>query len=379
MADTKSEAAGRPVAKGDHVYLIDGSGYIFRAYHALPPLTRPSDGLPVGAVHGFCAMLWKLLRETGELSPPTHFAVIFDLSEQTFRNELYADYKAHRPDMPEDLVPQFPLIRDAVKAFNVACLEQKGYEADDLIATYAREAAEAGADVTIVSSDKDLMQLVRPGVRMYDTMKNKVIGEDEVMERFGVPPTKVIEVQALIGDPTDNVPGVPGIGVKTAALLINEYGDLDTLLARASEITQPKRRESLITFADQARLSRTLVILDTHVPLDVPLAETLVRQPEAETLLSFMRRLEFSTLLRRIADGLGVEAPAGAAPAPKRRSGRRSDDYDHPLRSSPSGRVRCRASRAEPIRTRKARLCASPKSARRSSRRSPSTAANTRR
>ena len=248
MADTKSEAAGRPVAKGDHVYLIDGSGYIFRAYHALPPLTRPSDGLPVGAVHGFCGMLWKLLREAGELSPPTHFAVIFDLSEHTFRNELYADYKAHRPDMPEDLVPQFPLIRDAVKAFSVACLEQKGYEADDLIATYAREAQEAGADVTIVSSDKDLMQLVRPGVRMYDTMKNKVIGEKEVMERFGVPPSKVIEVQALIGDPTDNVPGVPGIGVKTAALLINEYGDLDTLLARASEITQPKRRESLDHF-----------------------------------------------------------------------------------------------------------------------------------
>ena len=262
------------MAKGDHVYLIDGSGYIFRAYHALPPLTRPSDGLPVGAVHGFCGMLWKLLREAGELAPPTHFAVIFDLSEHTFRNELYADYKAHRPDMPEDLVPQFPLIRDAVKAFNVACLEQKGYEADDLIATYAREAQEAGADVTIVSSDKDLMQLVRPGVRMYDTMKNKVIGEEEVMERFGVPPSKVIEVQALIGDSTDNVPGVPGIGVKTAALLINEYGDLDTLLARASEITQPKRRESLITFADQARLSRTLVILDTNVPLDVPLAET---------------------------------------------------------------------------------------------------------
>ena len=272
--------------------------------------------------------------------------MIFDLSEQTFRNELYADYKAHRPDMPEDLVPQFPLIRDAVRAFNVACLEQKGYEADDLIATYAREAAEAGADVTIVSSDKDLMQLVRPGVRMYDTMKNKVIGEDEVMERFGVPPAKVIEVQALIGDPTDNVPGVPGIGVKTAALLINEYGDLDTLLARASEITQPKRRESLITFADQARLSRTLVILDTHVPLDVPLAETLVRQPEAETLLSFMRRLEFSTLLRRIADGLGVEAPAGAAPAPKQPR-KRGEVYDHPLRKLPAGGFV--AERTEPV------------------------------
>ena len=336
VADTRQTAARRPVAKGDHVYLIDGSGYIFRAYHALPPLTRPSDGLPVGAVHGFCAMLWKLLRETGELSPPTHFAVIFDLSEYTFRNDLYADYKAHRPDIPDDLIPQFPLIRDAVKAFNVACLEQKGYEADDLIATYAREALEVGADVTIVSSDKDLMQLVRPGVRMYDTMKNKVIGEDGVIERFGVPPSKVIEVQALIGDSTDNVPGVPGIGVKTAALLINEYGDLDTLLARASEITQPKRRESLFTFADQARLSRTLVILDTHVPVDVPLAETLVRQPDPETLLSFMRRLEFSTLLRRVADGLGVEAPAGAAPASATQR-RKKDDYDHPLRRAPSG------------------------------------------
>jgi len=336
ITEDKAKATPRPVAKGDHVYLIDGSGYIFRAYHALPPLTRPSDGLPVGAVHGFCGMLWKLLREAGELSPPTHLAVIFDLSEHTFRNELYADYKAHRPDMPEDLVPQFSLIRDAVKAFSVACLEQQGYEADDLIATYAREAQEVGADVTIVSSDKDLMQLVRPGVRMYDTMKNKVIGEDEVMERFGVPPSKVIEVQALIGDSTDNVPGVPGIGVKTAALLINEYGDLDTLLKRASEIAQPKRRESLITFADQARLSRTLVILDTHVPVEVPIAETLVRQPEAETLLSFLRKLEFSTLLRRIADGLGVEAPAGAAPAPKQPR-KRGEAYDHPLRKLPPG------------------------------------------
>ena len=324
------------VAKGDHVYLIDGSGYIFRAYHALPPLTRPSDGLPVGAVHGFCGMLWKLLREAGELSPPTHIAAIFDLSEHTFRNDLYADYKAHRPDMPDDLVPQFPLIREAVKAFNVACIEQKGYEADDLIATYAREAIETGAQVTIVSSDKDLMQLIRPGVRMYDTMKNKMIAEEEVMERFGVPPSKVIEVQALIGDSTDNVPGVPGIGVKTAALLINEYGDLDTLLDRASEITQPKRRESLITFSDQARLSRTLVILDAQVPVEVALTKTLVRQPDPETLLSFLRKLEFSTLLRRIADGLGVEAPAGAAPPPATQR-RKKDDYDHPLRRSPSG------------------------------------------
>ena len=253
--------------------------------------------------------------------------------------------------MPEDLVPQFPLIRDAVKAFNVSCLEQKGYEADDLIATYARQAVEAGADVTIVSSDKDLMQLVRPGVRMYDTMKNKVIGEDEVMERFGVPPAKVIEVQALIGDPTDNVPGVPGIGVKTAALLINEYGDLDTLLARASEITQPKRRESLITFADQARLSRTLVILDTHVPLDVPLAETLVRQPEAETLTE----LHAQARVQHVAPPCGRRSRRRGcqmARRPRRRTQRQQkNDYDHPLRRSPSGGfVAERPERAYPAR-----------------------------
>jgi DNA polymerase-1 len=332
----KTAAAGRAVAQNDHVYLIDGSGYIFRAYHALPPLTRPSDGLPVGAVHGFCGMLWKLLRETGELAPPTHIAAIFDLSEHTFRNDLFSDYKANRSAPPDDLIPQFPLIRDAVHAFNVACIEKRGYEADDLIATYALQALEAGAEVTIVSSDKDLMQLVQPGIRMYDTMKNKVIGEAEVIERFGVPPSKVIEVQALMGDSSDNVPGVPGIGVKTAALLINEFGDLETLLARASEIKQEKRRESLITFADQARLSKTLVMLDTHVPLDVELAEAALRQPDPASLLGFMRKLEFSTLLRRVADGLGVDAPEGAAPPPKTQS-RKKDDYDHPLRRSPRG------------------------------------------
>ncbi len=333
--ETKTEAAGKPVAKGDHVYLVDGSGYIFRAYHALPPLTRPSDGLPVGAVHGFCAMLWKLLREAGELAPPTHIAVVFDYSARTFRNELYADYKAHRPDVPEDLVPQFPLIRDAVKAFNVACVEQEGYEADDIIATYAVQALKAGADVTIVSSDKDLMQLVRPGIIMYDTMKNKALGEAEVMERFGVPPSKVIEVQALIGDTSDNVPGVPGIGVKTAALLINEYGDLDTLLARAGEIKQPKRRESLIEFADQARLSRTLVTLDCDVPIEVPLEDIALHEPEAETLTGFMRKLEFTTLLRRVAEGLGAELPQGEAGPPRKDTRKREAAYDHPLRRSP--------------------------------------------
>jgi len=337
MADTQEKTAGRPMAKGDHVYLIDGSGYIFRAYHALPPLTRPSDGMPVGAVHGFCAMLWKLMREAGELAPPTHIAVVFDYSAKTFRNELYADYKAHRPDIPEDLVPQFPLIRDAVKAFNLACVEQQGYEADDIIATYAVQALKAGADVTIVSSDKDLMQLVRPGIIMYDTMKNKSLGEEEVMERFGVPPSKVIEVQALIGDSSDNVPGVPGIGVKTAALLINEYGDLDTLLERASEIKQPKRRESLIEFADQARLSRTLVTLDCDVPLDVPLEDIALHEPEAERLTGFMRELEFTTLLRRVAEGLGAELPQGEAGPPRKDTRKRESAYDHPLRRSPRG------------------------------------------
>jgi DNA polymerase-1 len=335
-AKATTPAAGKAVARGDHVYLIDGSGYIFRAYHALPPLTRPSDGLPVGAVHGFCGMLWKLLRETGELAPPTHLAVIFDYSAKTFRSDLFDGYKANRPEPPEDLIPQFPLVRDAVRAFNVACIEKEGYEADDLIATYALQAHDAGADVTIVSSDKDLMQIVGPGIIMYDTMKNKVIGEAEVIERFGVPPEKVIEVQALIGDSSDNVPGVPGIGVKTAALLINEFGDLETLLSRADEIKQQKRRESLIYFADQARLSKTLVILDCHVPLDVPLAETAVRLPEAEVLTAFMRKLEFSTLLRRVADGLGAPLPEGEAKpaAPQRK---KKDDYDHPLRRSPRG------------------------------------------
>src|SRR5262247_4674917 len=248
-----------PVIIGSHVYLIDGSGYIFRAFHALPPLTRPSDGLPVGAVHGFCGMLWKLLQDARKSTGPTHIAVIFDASEKTFRNEIYKDYKAHRPPAPEELVPQFPLIREAVKAFNIACLEQDGFEADDLIATYTKEVVAAGGDVTIVSSDTDLMQLIRPGIVMLDTMKNRTIGPDEVRERFGVPPQKVVDVQALAGDSTDNVPGVPGIGVKTAAELINEYGDLETLLARAHEIRQPKRRERLTEFAMQARLSLDLV------------------------------------------------------------------------------------------------------------------------
>ncbi len=298
-----------PIVKGSHVYLIDGSGYIFRAFHALPPLTRPSDGLPVGAVHGFCAMLWKLLGDSKQADKPTHIAVIFDHSAKTFRNDIYDKYKAHRPPPPEELVPQFPLIRDAVRAFNVACVEQQGFEADDLIATYAKHVVVAGGDVTIISSDKDLMQLVKPGVSMFDGMKNKRIGADEVVEKFGVKPDRVVDVQSLAGDSTDNVPGVPGIGIKTAAELINEYGDLDTLLARAGEIKQPKRREKLIEFAEQARISRQLVRLAEDVPVEHSIDQVGVQDPEPATLLAFLRLMEFSTLTRRIAEALGAEVP----------------------------------------------------------------------
>lgn len=306
---TVPEGEPVPVLKGSHVYLIDGSGYIFRAFHALPPLTRPSDGLPVGAVHGFCAMLWKLLRESKASEAPTHIAVVFDAGRETFRNQIYDKYKAQRPPPPEELVPQFPLIRDAVKAFNVACVEQDGFEADDLIATYAVEAVNAGGDVTIVSSDKDLMQLIRPGITMLDGMKAKRIGRDETIEKFGVPPEKVIDVQSLAGDSVDNVPGIPGIGVKTAAELIQQYGDLDTLLASAEEIKQPKRREKLIEFADQARLSRELVTLKQDVELDVDIDRIGVHDPDAGTLLTFLRSMEFNSLTKRIAEALGVEAP----------------------------------------------------------------------
>ncbi|WP_137043128.1 DNA polymerase I [Pseudolabrys sp. FHR47] len=300
--------AARPLKKGDHVFLVDGSGYIFRAYHALPPLTRKSDGLQVNAVLGFCNMLWKLLAEMPADNKPTHLAVIFDKSEKTFRTDFYPDYKAHRPEAPEDLRPQFPLIRDAVRAFEIPCLEQAGYEADDLIATYARLACEAGATTTIVSSDKDLMQLVGNGVTMYDTMKDKRIGVAEVIEKFGVPPEKVIEAQALIGDTSDNVPGVPGIGPKTAAELIGQYGDLETLLARASEIKQAKRRENIIQFAEQARISKRLVTLDQNVPLDTDVAELAVHEPDYKNLIAFLKAMEFSTITRRIAEKTGIDA-----------------------------------------------------------------------
>src|ERR1700745_2460603 len=246
----------RSPKKGDHLFLFDGSSYMFRAYHALPPLNRKSDGLQLNAVFGFCNMLWKLLRDMKPEDQPSHLAVVFDKSEKTFRTDFYPDYKAHRPDAPDDLIPQFPLIREALGAFDIPCLEQAGFEADDLIATYVREACAAGATSIIVSSDKDLMQLVNDCVVMYDTMKDKKIGVPEVIERFGVTPDKVIEVQALIGDSTDNVPGVPGIGVKTAAKLIGEYGDLEPLLARAGEIKQEKPRQTLIENAEKARLSK---------------------------------------------------------------------------------------------------------------------------
>src|SRR5690606_10555561 len=255
--------------KGDHLFLVDGSGYIFRAYHALPPLTRKTDGLPVGAVSGFCNMLWKLLKDARDTDVgvvPTHFAVIFDYSSKTFRNVIYPEYKANRTAPPEDLIPQFGLIRQATRAFNLPCIEKEGFEADDLIATYARIAEAAGGDVTIVSSDKDLMQLVTPSVSMYDSMKDKQISIPEVIEKWGVPPEKMIDLQSLTGDSTDTVPGIPGIGPKTAAQLLEQFGDLDTLLARASEIKQNKRRENIIAFADQTKIARQLVTLKNDVP-----------------------------------------------------------------------------------------------------------------
>jgi len=298
----------RPLKAGDHLFLVDGSGYIFRAYHALPPLTRKSDGLQINAVLGFCNMLWKLLAEMKPEERPTHLAVVFDKSEKTFRTEFYPEYKAHRPDAPADLIPQFPLIREAVRAFDIPCLEQAGFEADDLIATYARLACEAKATTTIVSSDKDLMQLVNDMVMLYDTMKDKRIGRAEVIEKFGVGPEKVIEVQALIGDTSDNVPGVPGIGVKTAAQLIAEYGDVETLLKRAGEIKQDKRRQTLIDNADKARLSKRLVTLDQNVKLDVPVDDLAVHEPDGKRLVAFLKAMEFNTLTRRVAEKSGVDA-----------------------------------------------------------------------
>ncbi|RRH76586.1 DNA polymerase I [Falsigemmobacter faecalis] len=301
--------------KGHHLHLIDGSAYIFRAYHALPPLTRKSDGLPVGAVAGFCNMIARYVEGNGTSSDaPTHVAVVFDFSSKTFRDDIYPLYKANRPPPPEDLRPQFALTREATRAFNLACLETEGLEADDIIATLARQGREAGGRVTIISSDKDLMQLVGGGVEMLDPMKNLRITRDEVFAKFGVGPERVIDVQSLAGDSVDNVPGAPGIGLKTAAMLIQEYGDLDTLLARAGEIKQPKRRQTLIENADQIRLSRDLVTLKDDADLDVSLDALEQRDAEPEVLVEFLNRMEFRTLTKRIADKFKVEAPAAAPP-----------------------------------------------------------------
>ena len=302
-----------PMSERDHIYLIDGSSYIFRAYHALPPMTR-DDGTPVNAVIGFCNMLFKLLEDTNEFEQPSHLAVIFDAGRLTFRNEIYPDYKAHRPEAPEDLVPQFALIRDAVEAFNVASVELSGYEADDVIATYAKQAKARGATVVIVSSDKDLMQLVTDDVIMLDTMKNRRMGVDAVFEKFGVGPDKVIEVQALAGDSADNVPGVPGIGIKTAAQLIQEYGDLETLLARAGEIKQTKRRENLIEFADQARISKDLVTLRDDVPVPETLDDLKVNHLDVDRILKFIDENGFKALRTKIVSKYGNGNGTSSAP-----------------------------------------------------------------
>jgi len=310
MIRAMSIAAPLPdLTADDHLILVDGSTFIFRAYHALPPLTRKPDGLPVGAVSGFCNMLWKLLQEgltPEEGDEPTHFAVIFDHSAKTFRSDIYPEYKAHRPPPPEDLIPQFGLIREATRAFSTHCIEQEGYEADDLIATYAVQAAAMGARVSIVSGDKDLMQLVGPTVGMIDTMKNKVIGEAEVFEKFGVGPDKVIEVQSLAGDSVDNVPGVPGIGLKTAALLINEFGDLETLLDQADTIKQKKRRENLIEFAEQARISKELVTLKQDVPVEVPVTHLGIEDLDGPKAVGFLKAMGFNTLTKRVAEASGA-------------------------------------------------------------------------
>ncbi|MEM6579612.1 MAG: 5'-3' exonuclease H3TH domain-containing protein, partial [Pseudomonadota bacterium] len=301
--------------KGHHLHLIDGSAFIFRAYHALPPLTRKSDGLPIGAVSGFCNMLQRYIEGSTGADAPTHLAVIFDKGSHTFRNDLYSEYKANRDEMPEDLRPQIPLTRRATEAFNIACKEIAGYEADDIIATLAVQGRAAGGRVTIVSSDKDLMQLVGDGVEMLDAMKNRRLGREEVHEKFGVYPERVVDVQALAGDSVDNVPGAPGIGVKTAALLINEYGSLEELLDRADEIKQPKRRETLIGHRPQIELSKQLVQLDENTPLDFTIDDLELREPEPDTLMAFLAEMEFRTLTKRIADALDVEAPVIEAPS----------------------------------------------------------------
>ena len=299
------------IKKSDHFYLIDGSGYIFRAYYALPPLSRKSDGLPTGAVSGFCSMLFKLLEDSRadeSKEKPTHFAVIFDSAKKNFRNEIYKDYKANRTEAPEDLVPQFEYIRKSVKAFNLPSIELINYEADDLIATYVKEISKLGAKVTVISSDKDLMQLVSKNIRLYDPMKNKLIGEKEVIEKFGVKPNQVIDVQSLAGDTSDNIPGVPGIGVKTAAELINKYGDLDNLLKKASEIKQNKRRETLLQNSDKAILSKKLVTLKDDVPVKDQLSSFILKEVNKENLFNFLREMEFNRLLSQAISFYGSDS-----------------------------------------------------------------------
>ena len=290
------------IKKTDHFYLIDGSGYIFRAYYALPPLSRKSDGLPTGAVSGFCSMLFKLLedsRSDDSIHKPTHFAVIFDSARKNFRNDIYSEYKANRSEAPDDLIPQFEYIRKSVKAFNLPSIELINYEADDLIATYAKQIIESGAKATIISSDKDLMQLVSSEIRLYDPMKSKVLGEKEVIEKFGVKPNQVVDVQSLAGDSADNVPGVPGIGIKTASELINKYKTLDTLLEKAKEIPQNKRRETLLANKDKALLSKKLVTLKNDVPVKDDLNSFVLKEVKKEKLYDFLREMEFNRLLSR--------------------------------------------------------------------------------
>jgi DNA polymerase-1 len=356
-----ASAAGRaaaPVGPGDHIILVDGSSFIFRAYFQSMNQpekynSRPSDGLPTGAVRLFCAKLLQFIRDGAAGLKPTHLVIVFDKSEGSHRKELYADYKGHRPDAPDDLKAQMPLMREAVRAFGLEPVEQERYEADDLIATYTVQAAERGADVLIVSSDKDLMQLVGPLVRFYDFesgQKGKPgyrpernLDEASVTERWeGIPPAKIGDVLALMGDASDNVPGVPGIGLKTAAQLIREFGDLETLLERASEIKQPKRRETLIENADKARLSKQLVMLDCKAPLPVPLDELRLQEPNPRQLVSFLKALEFSTLTRRVAEIFDVD-PQSVEPDPRLLPGgdalrrRNGDDTDAPPSPAPKG------------------------------------------
>ena len=296
------------IKKTDHYYLIDGSGYIFRAYYALPPLTRKSDGLPTGAVSGFCSMLYKLLEDAKSADnedKPTHFAVVFDAARKNFRNDIYVDYKANRGEAPEDLIPQFEYFRKSVEAFNLPFIEMLNYEADDLIATYTDQILKRGAKVTIVSSDKDFMQLFKKNVRIFDPIKNKILNLDDVKNKFGVEPNMIIDVQALVGDPSDNVPGVPGIGVKTAAELINHYKTLENLLNKVEEIKQNKKRESIILNKEKAILSKKLVTLKHDVPVKNTLESFRLKNINKEKLYSFLREMEFNRLLSNVISSYG--------------------------------------------------------------------------